>query len=247
MEKSWIIAGIVLAIVITGVIIMSDQQAGARFVMQGLSGPFALDTSIPESPATAPMYKVIAKDSISEGSPNRSTIKKSIPSEEEAPPLAEKALEKYGGLPNDAVLYSVIQNTVKKYNTKTETIEEEYPRSTQVLYRQQINGRPVIGAGINVILGENGELLGIHKAWRTVEYDRDVPIISANEAYEKLKKGETLMVYQSSSMGLRVTDIRLGYYAEDILKDQEYYKPVWLFYAAQECQTSFPYPVDAMK
>ncbi|OPY36103.1 MAG: YycH protein [Methanoregula sp. PtaU1.Bin051] len=249
MKIKWLIAGIVLTCLVIGIatIFTHQNEQKSAFITQGSNEPFALNTIIPESPATAAMYKVISEDSISEGSPKSMEIKTSIPSESEAPALAEKALERYGGLPKDAVLYKVVQNTIKKYNTKTGVIEEEYPQCTQVIYRQYIDGKPVMGAGINVELGENGELLGIHKGWRTLEYAGEVPVITAGEAYEKLKKGETLVMYQSGTIGLKVSDIKMGYYAEPITKDQKYYTPVWLFYAAREGQTPFPYPVDAVK
>lgn len=251
MKPDWIITGIVLTCLVIGAVILVSYQIEqkTRIVYKGSSEPFMLATLIPASPATAPMYRVVGKDSIFEGTPKSLDVKNSIPSETEAPALAEKALEKYGGLPNDAVLYKVERVTVKKYNTKTGVIEEESPQFTQVIYLQQINGTPVIGPGaeINIELGENGELLSIEKAWRYVEYAGEVNIITAAEAYEKLKKGEIITLTQSSPIGKIVTDIRLGYYAEHREKDQKTYTPVWIFYAAREGQTPFPYPVDAMK
>jgi hypothetical protein len=220
-----------------------------RYITQDSSEPFLLDTVLPKSPETAPVYRVTAKDSIFELSKKSLSVKNNIPSEAEAPALAERVLESYGGLPNDAVLSSVVRNTIKKVNTKTGVVEEEYPQSTQVIYTQQINSAPVIGPGaeINIQFGENGELLGIEKAWRYLEYDRDAAIIPVEEAYEKLQKGDTLYVVQSGSTGKKVSDIKLGYYAEHRNINQEYYTPVWIFYAAKEGQRPFPYPVDAMR
>ena len=54
-------------------------------------------------------------------------VRENIPSIAEAPGLAEKALEKYGGLPADAVLERTQQVFMKKYNLKTNTVEEPVP------------------------------------------------------------------------------------------------------------------------
>ncbi|MDI6718907.1 MAG: hypothetical protein QMD46_04780 [Methanomicrobiales archaeon] len=72
--------------------------------------------------------------------------------------MALKALEKYGGLPVDAVLHKVERVQINRYNLTTETIEEQYPQWTLVIYEQQLQGMPVIGPGaeIWIALGENG-------------------------------------------------------------------------------------------
>ncbi|MFA6361939.1 hypothetical protein [Methanoregula sp.] len=252
-----IIAGIILVSSIMGVLILvpSVNENTSSYVTQGSISQvstdevFALDIALPQSPATAPVYKVIAADSISKGDPKLMDAKPSIPSEAEAPALAEKALEKYGGLPKDAILTGIECVSIKKYNTETGIVEAEYPQWTSVHYRQQINGSPTMGpgAGLTINLGENGELLGISKGWRTLEYAGEIPVITVQEAYEKLKNGETLTVYQSSRAGLRVSDIKLGYYAEDTNVDQKYYTPVWLFYATKDGKTTYPWPVDARR
>jgi hypothetical protein len=254
MKLKWFFISMILAGILAGVAIISthDSDSGVIYTPQGSTDTISLGTTFPNSPATAPVYRVIAKDSIFEGSPKEMDIKASIPSESEAIPLAEKALEKYGGLPKDAVLSKVEQVSIKKYNLSSGLIEAQYPRSTQVIYMQIVNGSPVIGPGaeINIELGENGELLHIEKAWRDLEYDREVPIISAAEGFEKLKKGDLLEIPQSSLGGLVISEIRLGYYAEHREKDQKAYAPVWIFYGtySQSSNTRpYPYPVNAMK
>ncbi len=104
------------------------------------------------------------------------------------------------------------------------------------------------GAEITVCFGENGEVLQFDKVWRTLQYDRDIPIISAEEAFDKLKARDLVEIPQSSLNGLVVSGIRLGYYAEDRYHDQEYYNPVWIFYGTNHPEidrTIYPYIVDA--
>lgn len=254
MKKVWLIVSVILISVITGSIILWTYQNDNRisYVTQSSQEQIVLDINLPASPITAPAYKVIAKDSIFEDSPKSMEIKKNIPSETEAILLAEEVLKKYGGLPDDAVLSKVEQVAIKKYNLTSGIVEEQYPQWTQVIYEQNVRGMPVIGPGaeINIGLGENGEALFIEKAWRYLEYDNEVPVISAEQAFEKLKHGELLVTPQSSLIGLHITKIQLGYYAEQREQDQKSYTPVWIFYGTHEGSTNtqaFPYPVNAMK
>jgi len=251
MEKKWILTGIVLVctVISAAAIMVPLMNAPVNSAPQGSATGFILETELPESPATAPVYKVVRKESIFEGSQKVMEVKSSIPSEKEAVIFAEKILENYGGLPKDAVLSQVKQVYLGGYNLNSETVEEQYPQFTQVIYSQQINGSPVAGPGaeINIELGENGELLHIEKAWRHVEYGGEVPIISAAEAYEKLQKHELLEIPQSSFAGVKISDVTLGYYAEDREHDQKIYSPIWIFSGHKQGGQPFPYMVDALR
>lgn len=251
METKWIIGGFLLiCVIISTVVVMTPMTKPSHSLeTQGSTGDFILEKELPKSLATAPFYNVVKKESVFEGSPKLIEIKSSIPSENEAPIIAEKILLKYGGLPKDAVISKVEQVSMEKYNLKTETVEERYPQFSQVIYEQQINGAPVVGPGaeINICLGENGELLQIEKAWRHVEYAEEIPVISAAEAYEKLQKHDLLVVPQSSLEGVKISDIKLGYYAEDREHDQKIYSPVWIFYGYKQGGQPFPYMVDARR
>ena len=251
METKWIIAGFLLiCVIISTVVVMTPMtKPPISLGTQGSTTDFILEKELPKSLATAPFYNVIKKEAIYEGSPKVMEIKSSIPSENEAPIIAEKILEKYGGLPEDAVLSKVEQVSIEKYNVKTRTVEEKYPQFTQVIYEQIINGSPVTGPGaeINICLGKDGELLSIEKAWRHVEYTGEIPVISAAEAYEKLQNGDLLEITQSSMAGLKISDVKLGYYAEDREHDQKVYSPVWIFYGYKQGGKPYPYIVDARR
>jgi hypothetical protein len=251
MQPRWILVSgcLVLAVIIAGTIMTSTSpdESGPGVVIQEPAESFALGTTLPESPAAAPVYQVLSNDAFSLSFAKSIQVRNSTPSEADALVLAGKVLETYGGLPRDAVLKKVVRNTIKKYNTKTGVIEEEYPESTEVIYGQQVDGRPVLGSELTVSFGENGELLGISKSWRTVGYAGEVPIISSGEAYAKLRNGETLRVCQCSTTGTTVTSIALGYSAEDRDRDQKNYTPIWIFYAAKEGMEAFPFLVDAVK
>lgn len=211
-----------------------------------------LAASFPPSPETAAVYRMTKHTVFSFGGPEIMDIRENIPTEEEAPRLATQALAQYGGLPGDAVLARVERVTVKQYNLATGAVEAEFPQYTAVIWRQQAAGHPVVGpgAGITVGLGEDGEVLQVEKVWRSLEYDHEIPIISAEDAFEKLERRELVKIPQCSLDGLHVSDIRLGYYAEDRDYEQEFFLPVWIFYGTlhpEIDQTLYPFIVDAVR
>jgi hypothetical protein len=209
-----------------------------------------LEVPLPASPATVPLYRVVSVQKFSSGTGTSLTVKKEIPSLEEAPGLAEKALEKYGGLPVDAILEKTEQVFMKKYNLNTGTVEEQYPQYTRVAYSHYVNGFPVMGSGIAVSLGENGELLDFSKDWSILEYAGEIPVISANEAFEKLQARDLLIPIQSSLDGYHITRVKFGYHVDSHLPDASAQPtppnvctPVWIFYGKKPGTDLEPFPL----
>jgi hypothetical protein len=242
-KTHWIILGLILACgLILGIAVIGlhltplsmyvDPSAGHSIsTMQGGFDALILDTEFPKSPVSIPIYTVTSIDHVEDGIEAKAfSIKKSVPSAAEAPALAEKGLEKYGSLPNDAQLDLVIPNYQYKYNLTTNTVEEKYPVGIQVMYKQMLNGLPVMGPRINIHLGENGEIIDIMKNWPTYEYVKDVNLIPSEKAYEKLMNNEAIQKPQVAiSEGTKITDIKLGY--EVTGEKGSILKPVWIFYA----------------
>ncbi|MFA6331403.1 MAG: hypothetical protein WCX22_00485 [Methanoregula sp.] len=209
-----------------------------------------LDVPLPSSPAAVPNYRVISVQKYSSGTGTALAVKNHIPSTEEAPGLAKKAIEKYGGLPADAVLERTEQGFMKKYNLSTGTVEEQYPQYTQVVYRQYVNGSPIINSEISVSLGENGELLDISKDWSTLEPAGEVSVISAEEAIAKLQNRDLFIPVQCSLDGYHITRVQYGYYIEEHLPDASGQPvppntctPVWIFYGTKPGTISNPFPL----
>lgn len=245
LKIKWIIIGLVLtsSLIIGAVLLgatpgnapspaMNNEAGGTLSPIQGSMNRLVLDTGFPKAPASVPLYVVKSVDKIQEGNEKLSmAIKKSIPTADEAPALAEKALVAYGGLPEDASLINAIPLYRSKYNLTTQIVEEKYPVRTQVRYIQMINGSPVYKSGISLMLGENGEILDIYKHWITAyDYYGEVPVISAEKGYEKLKKGETTAALQGNvPEGTKISNIELGYYFDE--KNSKVLKPVWVYKA----------------
>lgn len=223
---------------------------GSSPVPMAFDPAIILEVPLPASPETVPYYRVASVQKFSSGTGTSLLVRENIPSIAEAPGLAEKALEKYGGLPADAVLERTEQVFMKKCNLKTNTVEEQYPQHTRVAYRQYVNGSPVMGSGITVSLGEGGKLLDISKDWSTLESTGEVPVISANEAWEKLQRQELLLPVQCSILGYHITRVEFGYHVETHLPDASAQPtpanvctPVWIFYGKKLGTDSEPFPL----
>ncbi len=209
-----------------------------------------LDVPLPASPATVPFYRVVSVQKFSTGTGTVLAVKDHIPSIAEAPGLAEKALGVYGGLPADAVLEKTEQVFMKKYNLKTGTVEEQYPQYTQVIYSQYVNDSLVVNSEISVSLGENGELLDISKDWSTLEYTGEIPVISADEAFEKLNRQDLLIPLQCCILDYHITRVEFGYHIETHPSDTSAQPtrpnictPVWIFYGVKPGTDTEPFPL----
>ncbi|ADN36189.1 PKD domain-containing protein [Methanolacinia petrolearia DSM 11571] len=261
-KPKWIIpvlllaSALLLGAVFTGLMPSSvNTKAGSHEntglpVMQGQFDSLVLDTVLPTSPEVMAVYKIRSIDLVQDGDETKAfSIKKTIPSAAEAPALAEKALEKYGGLSEDAKFVDAVPRYLNKYNLTTDSVEEQYPMRTQVRYIQILNELPVIGASINLDLGEDGEIINIIKAWPKYEQTGEVTVISAENAYEKLRNSETIDRLQGSiPEGTKITKITPGYklYNAWNQNSEPFLKPVWIFYAVTSFDPEpFPLMVDA--
>jgi hypothetical protein len=206
----------------------------------------SIEAYVPETPQTIPVYKgTLSDDDLNRQlkylSFNSEVEKNSTPSKSDAAMLAEKALEKYGGLPQDAVLSNIFIRERITQKSSGE-ITKRKPIATQVGFSRQINGMPVVGERdyIGVALGENGELLELWKRWRTLETTGEsVQVITPDIAVEKLKRGETYTKLQSPS-NVRIDEVRLGYYEKPGKIPEIILEPVWIFKNTHDPVYEFP-------
>ncbi|MDD5143353.1 hypothetical protein [Methanoregula sp.] len=216
----------------------------------------ALDCPLPQSPATVPQYRVVSLDRNSMDSGTALTVKSAIPSVEDAPALAEKALAAYGGLPEGAVREKTEQVFLNQYNLATGMTEERFPQYTLVTYRQYVNNTPVMNTGISVELGEEGELVGLSGQWSVLEPNGTNPIIAPDAALRKLRDGDLLRKPQCCMDGSRIVQVGTGYYILEGTHDpppparvitQDACIPVWAFYVVKPGAETEPFPllVDA--
>jgi hypothetical protein len=215
--------------------------------LQSSIGMFSIEAKVPETPRYIRLYKgLLSQDDLERHfkfrAPNRYLPKNSTPSESEAPAIAEKALDAYGGLPSDAVLSLVYISESVTESSSGEIIKRS-PMMTQVFYSRQIDELPVVGEEsdeVVVDLGEGGEVLVVMKRWRTLEKTGEVvEVIPAEKAVEKLKRGESLIKLQSLKTA-HIDDVRLGYYEKPGKIRETILEPVWIFKSTTEQGYEFP-------
>ncbi|WP_292347769.1 PKD domain-containing protein [Methanoregula sp. PtaB.Bin085] len=207
---------------------------------------FTIDAQVSETPRFVQLYKgTLSEDDQKRyykfQSDNWTKRKANTPSKTEAPDLAIKALDAYGGLTSDAYLSGVyISESITQ--TSSGEITERHPIMTQVFFKRKINGMQVTGERdvISVDLGENGEVLAVMKRWRTLEKTSDVvQVITPDKAVEKLKNGDTYMRLQSPS-NVRIDDVQLGYYEKPGKIPEIILEPVWIFKNSNDPVYEFP-------
>jgi PKD repeat protein len=209
-----------------------------------------ISATIPDSPPMVTAYRVILGPNDMEyySSSNLEEIRSSVPSEEDAPLVAQNILNNYGGLPPDAVLTESTIEYLIQMNGTTNQEMARYPISTNVQYGRKINDVPVVGDGayINMELGDNGELLYLNKAWRTVAPDGSLSIQPVSAAIDKLRNGDVLNP-KKDFHDVNITKIRLGYFEKGLNQSEEFLEPAWLFRGTTESGDPIQYYVYARK
>jgi len=250
MEKTRIVLVLLLLSSVFVALVLKFPVIPQSSIILSPIGEVELKTSLPMSPAEMPIYRVVGDESI-EGvktnPPEYGKVRYNLPSEKDAVKFALAALKKYGGVPDDARLSRVETEYVEIINTSTGKIVDRKPTLVRVSFKRYLNGMPVIGPGgeITVFIGDNGEVIDLIKIWRKLEYAGDVKIISAEKAYEKLKKGE-VMRKPMGMLKLRIVHVEPGYYAGGFGDKQEYYTPVWVFHCKDHLGNNVTLAVKAL-
>ncbi|WP_129597370.1 hypothetical protein [Methanohalophilus profundi] len=200
----------------------------------GQTEDIIINTQIPATTGQLPFYKVLYEELEEKSSPDIMDTKDSILSEKESLEIASQFIQKHGGLPEDAYFYGVESLYLKQINKSSgePVVEAEYPVMTEVTYKRNINGMPVVGPGdtITISLGENGEITYFSKSWRMLEEIGTMEVISGEEAIEKLKAGQIMRnPVGETSPAVEIHKIELGYFSATPDSEQEYYEPVWIF------------------
>lgn len=235
-------------------LIQYPMQDQISFGIMSPGGQIKLSTELPEGPGKLPKYRVVGDESvetITNESPQYGKVRYNLPSEEEAVEFAMEALEEHGGVPEDAKLSNVRTDYEQAivFDDNTAKVVDKSPLKIRVSFERYLNGLPVAGPGgaITVLIGDDGELIDLIKTWRKLEYVEDVEIISAEEAYEKLKRGEMENKPPMGPTNLKIVEVSPGYYAKSSNEPQDYYNPVWLFHCKDEHNNNVTRAVNALK
>lgn len=211
-------------------------------------GVVNISASIPEFPSTITAFRITpdSNDMVYYSVSDLVKTRTNVTSEVDAPIISQKILDKYGGLPPDAILNYVKTEYIYTYNFSTKQDIPTDTVSTNVQYARSLDGKPVVGDGayINMELGDNGELLYLNKVWRTVTADGNLPIQSVSVAIDKLRTGEVINP-KKDPYNVNVTKIRLGYFEKGMNQSEEYLEPAWLFKGTTESGDPIQYYVYA--
>jgi PKD repeat protein len=155
---------------------------------------------------------------------------------QEAPTVAKKIMESYGGLPADAVLYGVSTSYTEEFDHDLNTVVSKEPTFTTITYSRDINGLWIVGDSNRLILtlGENGELLWIFKVWRDYTYTGDVRIIPITTAFEKLGHGGVLTGPMVTDEKINIDSASPGYYSNTLANNDSELEPIWMLFGNTE-------------
>ncbi|MCK4420574.1 hypothetical protein KAW48_02160 [candidate division WOR-3 bacterium] len=161
---------------------------------------------------------------------------KNIPSEDEAISKAEKFLKSYGFLPENTFLNGVQYYEFSKYDSVGKTIAHG-KSAISVGFGFKIEGMKVEGPGAkaSVIFGENGEIIGASKIWREIEPDKEMKIITPEDAFAKFKQrwpreAEPKELEKAEvKTKVNIREVYVTYYAEPGCLPESHIKPVYIF------------------
>jgi len=218
----------------------------------GPYGKLILQTSISNESRNITLYHVSLQDNDMIDYWNWDPVNKegNITSEAEAPQIAQKILDSYGGLPEGARLIRVETEYGELFHggnipfIQSETVEY-IPDSTVLNYGRSIGEYIVVNGYIRMELGRNGELLNLRKVWRTVTPAGTMRVIPATEALNKIQRGEVLTDRPKCTCDLTVNKVQLAYLENDYNVSQEYLTPIWVFAGTLSSGESYSYRVDA--
>jgi hypothetical protein len=154
-----------------------------------------------------------------------------LPSRDEAIKIADAFLKERELYPSDARVTAVEVNQKQEvWQAGGSEPEEVYDVTLAVRYGRELDGVPVYGDEMAVIIGESGDVVGMVKCWREVEVTGETTIISAEKAYESLKAGKTTRPREMGGYDrVTIEEISLGYWMEPRIFEQDIVMPVWVF------------------
>jgi PKD repeat protein len=215
----------------------------------GAFGNLTINTSLPESPRTIPVFTGVMNEGDLIDKSYGSSVGQgvNVPLGSDAYEIAVRELNAIGGIPPDAVRSGVTTNYAETGNSTTWELERRYAEDTMVSFTRRLNGRYIMGDTdiIRVLLGDNGRLIWVYKEWRNYTYAGDVPVIPAEKAIKKLENGDTINQYLSPQEEVTIYNITLGYYVTGLEDPVTTLEPVWIFSGDTSSGSSVSFKVYA--
>lgn len=149
-----------------------------------------------------------------------------LPSDKEAERIATQFLKEQDLLPEGAYFSGTERYFVKGTDKNGDEIQH-YGR-IEVKYGRILNNLKVLGSGITVTIGGNGDIIEYSTNWREYSPYREYPIKSPETAFEELKmKGIATGVKKPDSVS--INNVYLAYATKAAAFKEDYLEPVWVF------------------
>lgn len=156
-----------------------------------------------------------------------------LPSATEAEAMAKDFLSSNGLLPPEAYVVRTVDATFGRCRAYSDECTR-VSTSRHVQFGFNKDGWPLIGPGakMSVAFGEDGEVVMVFQAWRPLEKAGDTPVLSPEEAFERLKaerRGNLLEVGVPNASEITIDNVSPGYYVTSGHAPQEFVWPVYVF------------------
>lgn len=159
--------------------------------------------------------------------PNKQTdAPEMLPTDDEAVKIATQFMK-------DRDLYPEGAAFSKTYRENAIAVSEKPERvvfgQIGVWFNRTLNGLKVEGTQLVVYIGGNGDVIGYYANWRDYKPYKEYPLISPQDAFDKLKaKGVPVGMNKPDSI-VSIDDVRLAYKTKAGAYSEDYLEPVWVF------------------
>jgi len=155
-----------------------------------------------------------------------------LPTDEEARKIAGMFLISNDLMPEGAAYSGISHDRGAMLSAEgNETVVAD--QGTTVMFTGRLSNLSVVGSGIYVTLGGDGDVLRIVKRWRDVEPYKEFSILSPEEAIEELRQTGVVTEVRSPMRAI-VDEVKLCYYATPPRTEQPYLKPTYYIHGTVE-------------
>lgn len=208
----------------TGEAVVCNQKTGEIQLVEDSKADISRLSMYPTSGAL--LYEIPDREY-----PDTVTEQPALPAGDEAIRIADAFLKERGLLPPEATVKSVEVNQQQEvWKAGGNEPEKVYNVTLAVRYARTLDGVPVYGDEMAVIIGDGGEVVGMVRCWRPVEAAGHTTIVSAEKAYENLKAENTVLPQDLAGYDrITIDTISVGYWMEPRIYEQKTVSPVWVF------------------
>lgn len=156
-----------------------------------------------------------------------------LPGDKEAERIALEYIKAKGLLPPDR--YSITTSVAGSIGRYDPTAGREVisVTSKNVTLRRMFGNYEDFNSVISIELGDNGKIIGVHMLWPKAEPIAEYPVISPKEAFDMLKRGDTV---SGKYLKGEVDQVQVAYltHPDKDNPSSDYIQPVYVFKSGEE-------------